>query len=66
MRDLKNQKFSELIKHPYVSKFKELVPDECDNCENELRNLCLGGCRAAAEACYGCLGIDPIVKLIEE
>lgn len=64
--DLKTKKFSELIKHPYVSKFKKTVPIECINCDNELRNMCLGGCRAASEVCYGSLeSVDPIVKLIK-
>lgn len=64
--DLKTKKFSELIKHPYVSKFKKTVPIECINCDNELKNMCLGGCRAASEVCYGSLeSVDPIVKLIK-
>jgi radical SAM protein with 4Fe4S-binding SPASM domain len=65
--DLKTKSFNELIKHPYVAKFKETVPTECIYCSNELKDVCLGGCRAASEVCYGNLeSVDPIVKLIKE
>lgn len=64
--NLKTEKFVDLIKHPYITKFKETVPTECINCDNESKNLCLGGCRAASEVCYGSLElVDPIAKLIE-
>jgi radical SAM protein with 4Fe4S-binding SPASM domain len=64
--DLKTQKFSEIIQHPYVTKFKETIPIDCKKCNNELKNICLGGCRAASEVCYGSLeSIDPIVKILK-
>ncbi|MBN1328182.1 MAG: radical SAM protein [Candidatus Heimdallarchaeota archaeon] len=62
--DFKTEKFEDLIKHPYVQKVKDTVPKECVNCDEELRQICFGGCRAASEACYSSLEIvDPIVKL---
>ena len=64
--NLKTERFADLIRHPYVAKFRETVPMECIDCGNELKSVCLGGCRAASEACYGNLDlVDPIVKLIK-
>lgn len=63
--DFKTRRFCDLIKHPYVTEFKETLPNECIDCEHELKSICLGGCRAASEVCYGSLeSVDPIVKLI--
>lgn len=65
--DYKTKSFADLIKHPYVTKFKETIPKECIDCTNEFKNSCLGGCRAASEVCYGSLEtVDPIVKLIKD
>lgn len=63
--NLKTKRFGDLVENPYVTKFKEKIPKECINCENELKDVCLGGCRAASEQCYGSLdSVDPIVKLL--
>lgn len=64
--DYKTKRLCDLMKHPYVTEFKETLPKECVDCEHELKNICLGGCRAASEVCYGSLkSVDPIVKLID-
>jgi len=49
--------------HPYVKTFRSTWPEECDGCEHPLRDLCRGGCRAAAEQAYGTLTkVDPFVR----
>lgn len=48
--------------HPRVREFRETWPEECKDCDPELRKLCGGGCKAAAEQCYGSLSkVDPFV-----
>jgi pyrroloquinoline quinone biosynthesis protein E len=48
--------------HPYVRNFREIVPEECKTCDPELKRICCGGCKAAAEQCYGTLNrVDPFV-----
>lgn len=50
--------------HPYLRSFRETWPQECGNCETELKQMCCGGCKAAAEQCYGDLmRVDPFVTL---
>lgn len=63
--NLKRESFSEIYyKHPYLRRFRETWPAECDNCEPELKSLCCGGCKASAEQCYGTPDrIDPFVTL---
>ncbi len=64
--DFKTHSFTDLLKHPYVQDFKNILPDDCANCRADWRSKCLGGCRAASEACYGNLhAIDPLVRLIK-
>jgi len=57
--------FTEIYRnHPYVQVFRDLWPAECDECDPELRTMCKGGCKAAAEQCYGTLSrLDPFVTL---
>lgn len=57
--------FDEIYRrHPYVRHFRETWPIECADCATELRSLCGGGCKAAAEQCYGTLEhVDPFVTL---
>jgi radical SAM protein with 4Fe4S-binding SPASM domain len=53
--------------HPYVRDFREMWPEECVDCPAELKQLCRGGCKAAAEQCYGTLSrVDPFVTLNRE
>lgn len=50
--------------HPHVRSYYETLPAECADCPLELKNLCRGGCRAAAEQCYGTLEhVDPFVAI---
>ncbi|HUW96614.1 MAG TPA: radical SAM protein [Anaerolineae bacterium] len=53
--------------HPYVRDFHDTWPAECSDCDPELRELCGGGCKAAAEQCYGTLQrVDPFVTLCRQ
>ena len=63
--NLKQERFSNIYyKHPYVRSFRETWPVECADCEPELKELCRGGCKAAAEQCYGTISrVDPFVTL---
>jgi len=50
--------------HPYVRSFRETWPVECADCDPQLKEMCRGGCKAAAEQCYGTLTrVDPFVTL---
>ncbi len=50
--------------HPYVSLFRETWPVECLDCDPDLKALCGGGCKAAAEQCCGGLEhVDPFVSI---
>lgn len=52
-----------LTAHPYVHAFRTTWPRECAHCDHPLRDLCQGGCRAAAEQAYGTLTrADPFVR----
>jgi radical SAM protein with 4Fe4S-binding SPASM domain len=57
--------FAEIYRnHPYVQAFRDTWPAECNGCDPELRTMCRGGCKAAAEQCYGTLSrLDPFVKM---
>jgi radical SAM protein with 4Fe4S-binding SPASM domain len=63
--NLKRERFSEIFyNHPYVKYFREVWPTECQRCDPELKALCCGGCKAAAEQCYGTPSkVDPFVTL---
>lgn len=45
--------FWDLYRRPYVDEFKALMPASCLNCPAEIRDRCHGGCKAAAEECFG-------------
>lgn len=48
--------------HPHVTDFRESWPLDCADCESGLKSLCGGGCKAAAQHCYGTLRhVDPFV-----
>jgi radical SAM protein with 4Fe4S-binding SPASM domain len=63
--NLRKEHFTDIYyHHPYVQRFREVWPDECRDCDAELKAICHGGCRAAAEQCYGTLQhVDPFVTL---
>lgn len=66
--NIKHDRFTDLYyNHPYVHRFRETWPAECANCDSELKELCGGGCKAAAEQCYGTLErVDPFVTLSQQ
>ncbi len=51
--NLLEEPFSDLIAPARISDFVEAVPDFCNLCK--LRDTCQGGCKAAAQVCYGSL-----------
>ncbi len=63
--NLKTDRFTDIYyNHPYVRAFRETWPAECESCEPELKAICCGGCKAAAEQCYGSLAkVDPFVTI---
>ena len=63
--NLKKDCFTDIYyKHPYVRAFRETWPAECESCKPELKAICCGGCKAAAEQCYGTLAkVDPFVTI---
>lgn len=63
--NLREESFTDIYyNHPYLRSFREIWPAECDSCEPELKEMCCGGCKAAAEQCYGDLKrVDPFVTL---
>jgi len=63
--NLKRDRFTDIYhKHPYVRSFRDTWPVECQDCAPELKALCCGGCKAAAEQCYGTLTkVDPFVTI---
>jgi radical SAM protein with 4Fe4S-binding SPASM domain len=63
--NIKQDHFPDLYyRHPYVREFHDTWPAECADCDPGLKELCRGGCKAAAEQCYGTLErVDPFVTL---
>ena len=63
--NIKHDDFGDIYRHhPYVAAFRETWPAECKDCAPELKAQCGGGCKAAAEQCYGTLArVDPFVTL---
>jgi radical SAM protein with 4Fe4S-binding SPASM domain len=63
--NIKHNAFGDIYyRHPYVAAFRETWPNECADCAPELKAKCGGGCKAAAEQCYGTLTrVDPFVTL---
>jgi pyrroloquinoline quinone biosynthesis protein E len=45
--------FWDLYHRPYVEEFKTLMPASCLDCPAEIRDRCHGGCKAAADECFG-------------
>ncbi len=63
--NIKQDSFRDIYyKHPYVHAFRDTWPVECADCDPELKEMCGGGCKAAAEQCYNSLThVDPFVTL---
>ena len=63
--NLKPESFRDIYdNHPYLRQFRETLPLECEPCDPALKALCCGGCKAAAEQCYGTpKKVDPFVIL---
>ena len=63
--NLKRDRFTDIFsRHPYVCRFRESLPAECVDCEPSLKEVCRGGCSAAAEQCYGTSSrVDPFVTM---
>jgi len=66
--NLRRDSFLDIYKnHPYIRTFQNSWPVECAQCDPELKSMCLGGCKAAAEQCYGTLEhVDPFVTISRE
>jgi radical SAM protein with 4Fe4S-binding SPASM domain len=53
--------------HPYLNSFRNVLPNECKNCKPEWKEVCRGGCKAAAEQCYGTIErVDPFVTMSKQ
>lgn len=51
-----------IVRSPRLAEFRRARPAFCSGCQ--LEHECLGGCKAAAEACYGSLSeCEPFLKL---
>lgn len=56
--------FRDLYHHPYVEVFRTVLPPECEKCQSPFKDMCRGGCKAAAAQAYGSLTrIEPFVAL---
>lgn len=66
--NIKRDHFADIYyNHPYVRSFHDTWPVECTDCDPELKGICRGGCKAAAEQCYGTLArVDPFVTLSQQ
>lgn len=53
--NLLEDSFWDLYDRPYMHEFKTLMPASCLDCPAEIRDRCHGGCKAAAEECFGSL-----------
>jgi MoaA/NifB/PqqE/SkfB family radical SAM enzyme len=62
--NLRETSFLELFRHPYVQKFRTLMPDGCLSCAPGIRDQCHGGCKMAAQECYDSFkDYEPFVQL---
>lgn len=59
--NLLEKSFSQLTRRSCIESFVEAIPETCKGCK--LEKTCLGGCKAAAEACYGSLvSEEPFIR----
>jgi radical SAM protein with 4Fe4S-binding SPASM domain len=62
--NIKWDRFRDLYHHPYVESFRTTWPQECEDCEPGLKEMCRGGCKAAAAQVYGSMNhVDPFVRM---
>ncbi len=63
--NIRSQNFLDIyFQHPYLQAFRETWPVECQDCNPALKKICRGGCKAAAEQCFGTLEhVDPFVTI---
>ncbi len=62
--NIRTDRFQDIYASQPVRAYYETWPEECAECPAELRTMCGGGCRAAAEQWYGTIGrVDPFVEL---
>ena len=62
--DLRFQEFNEIWNHPLMTDLRagRLIAEECEECKD--LDVCLGGCRAAAETYYGSFHApDPLMLM---
>lgn len=60
--DLIKQRWFEIVDSDAARNYWSTVPEECLACTHPLKASCAGGCRAAAQECYGSTSlIDPFV-----
>jgi radical SAM protein with 4Fe4S-binding SPASM domain len=60
--DLKKQSFASIVNGVKAKTFWAPMPAACQECFHPLKDVCAGGCRAAAFECYGDTDhIDPFV-----
>jgi radical SAM protein with 4Fe4S-binding SPASM domain len=53
--NLLEENITDLMCHPYIQRFRNIEPVDCISCALKVRDYCHGGCKAAAEECYGSL-----------
>lgn len=64
--DLRTESFADLVQSREAREFWAPVPQKCLECEHPLKDLCRGGCPAAARECYGtALREDPFIELAD-
>jgi len=56
--NLLENSFRDLYQRPYVERFKTELPAGCLDCPAEVRGRCHGGCKAAAEECFGSFEVE--------
>ena len=54
--NLLNESFAEITAPQRLAPFMRAVPEFCQPCR--LRDTCQGGCKAAAQVCYGSLAAE--------
>ncbi len=59
--NLWDESFADLVAEDRLRHFAEALPPQCAPCSQ--RSLCQGGCKAAAESCYGSLHVaEPFLR----
>lgn len=62
--DLRTQGFTEIVTGHKALDFWASTTIECEECKHPLKDKCRGGCRAAADECYGTAERrDPFIEL---